>query len=87
MAREGTGATAELLAPFCARLTRLQKAAGLTQTRLAAAVQLSTSQMSVILNGDIKQLPDWNVVKKVVSACRAQDDFSLSATGKGASKA
>ena len=32
---------------------------------------LSTSQMSTILNGDIKQLPDWNVVRTVVDVCLA----------------
>ena len=76
MARKDTGTTVGPLALFSARLTRLQEAAGLTQTRLAAAVNLSTSQMSAILNGDIKQLPDWNVVRKVVSACLAHAEHA-----------
>ena len=71
MAREDAGTTVGLLPLFCRRLARLQKAAGLTQTSLAAAAKLGTSQMSAILNGDIKQLPDWNVVRKVVDTCLA----------------
>jgi transcriptional regulator with XRE-family HTH domain len=59
------------LSRFCVRLKRLQHAAGLTQTSLAAAAHLSTSQMSDILNGKIKRPPGWDVVKKVVHACLA----------------
>jgi transcriptional regulator with XRE-family HTH domain len=69
MAREDTGPTVGPLSLFCARLKRLQQAAGLTQASLAAVAGLSTSQMSAILNGDIKNLPDWDVVNKVVRAC------------------
>jgi transcriptional regulator with XRE-family HTH domain len=71
MARKDTGSTvgSPPLARFCERLKDLQRAAGLTQTSLANAAQLSTSQMSDILNGKIKRLPDWVVVAQVVSAC------------------
>jgi transcriptional regulator with XRE-family HTH domain len=54
---------------FCARLRRLQQAAGITQTSLANTVRLSTSQMSDILNGKIKTLPDWDVVAAMVRVC------------------
>jgi transcriptional regulator with XRE-family HTH domain len=74
MQRDDTGPRVGLtpLALFCARLKRLQQAAGLTQASLAEAAGLQKSQMSAILNGDIKKLPDWNVVKKVVHACLFQ---------------
>jgi transcriptional regulator with XRE-family HTH domain len=54
---------------FCGRLKRLHLAAGITQTSLAAAAHLGTSQMSDILNGKIKRLPDWEVTAAVVRAC------------------
>jgi len=54
---------------FCARLKQLQKAAGITQTSLAAAAHLGTSQMSDILNGRVRQLPAWEVADAVVGAC------------------
>ena len=59
------------LALFCTRLRRLQQAANITQTSLAAAVSLGTSQMSDMLNGNIKRLPSWDVTDAVVSACLA----------------
>ena len=73
MAREDTGiAVGSLpLTLFCARLKRLQRAADLTQTSLASAAHLSTSQISDILNGKIKRLPDWDIVATVVRACLA----------------
>ena len=43
---------------FCARLKRLQQASGLTQTAVARHAGLGKSQMSAIMNGEIKQLPD-----------------------------
>ena len=71
MLHDSTGPAGGLapLALFCMRLKRLQQAAGLTQASLARSAGLQKSQMSAILNGDIKKLPDWNVVKKVVHAC------------------
>ena len=74
MAREDTGSAVDSppLARFCARLKRLQQAAGLTQVSLARGAGLRKSQMSAILNGDIKKVPDWNVVKEVVHACLLQ---------------
>ena len=71
MARMTTGTADGQLQTFCARLKRLQRAAGISQTALAGYVTLSTSQMSAILNGDIKRLPDWGLVEKVVRACLA----------------
>jgi tetratricopeptide (TPR) repeat protein/transcriptional regulator with XRE-family HTH domain len=71
MAGEDAASAGGPLALFCARLKRLQEAAGLTQTSLAAAADRSTSQMSAILNGQIKKRPDWEVMRKVVSACLA----------------
>jgi transcriptional regulator with XRE-family HTH domain len=68
------------LSRFCARLKDLQHTAGFSQTSLAAAVHLSTSQMSDILSGKIKRPPDWDVVHKVVRACLAhakEEDKSL----------
>jgi transcriptional regulator with XRE-family HTH domain len=59
------------LSLFCVRLKRLQQAVGLTQASLATDAGLQKSQMSAILNGDIKKLPDWNIVAKVVRACLA----------------
>jgi tetratricopeptide (TPR) repeat protein/transcriptional regulator with XRE-family HTH domain len=69
MVYEGTEAPDGPLPTFCARLKRLQQASGLTQTALAGHAGLGKSQMSVILNGGIKQLPDWSVVQLVVRAC------------------
>ena len=60
---------ADPLALFCARLRRLQKAAGILQTSLARATRLSTSQMSDILNGKIKRPPDWDITANIVRAC------------------
>ena len=71
MTRGDTDTAADPLPVFCARLKRLWEAAGLTQKSLARAAGLSTSQISDILNGKIKRLPDWGVVNKVVRACLA----------------
>jgi transcriptional regulator with XRE-family HTH domain len=56
---------------FCTRLRRLQQAAGISQTSLARAVGLSTSQMSDILNAKIRRLPGWEVTDTLVGACLA----------------
>jgi tetratricopeptide (TPR) repeat protein/transcriptional regulator with XRE-family HTH domain len=69
MAREDTETPDGPLAAFCARLKRLQHASGLTQTAVAGHAGMGKSQMSAILNGAIKQLPDWEVVRIVVHAC------------------
>ena len=68
-ASEDTGTAAGPLPLFCGRLKRLQQAVGLTQTSLARTAQLSTTQMSDILNGKINTPPDWDVVDIVVRAC------------------
>jgi tetratricopeptide (TPR) repeat protein/transcriptional regulator with XRE-family HTH domain len=69
MAHEDTGAPDGPMSTFCARLKRLQQASGLTQTAIARHAGLGKSQMSAILNGGIKQLPDWPVVQLVVRTC------------------
>ena len=69
MGQEGLGAGSGPLPPFCGRLKRLQKASGLSQTALAGRAGLGKSQMSAILNGGIKQVPDWNLVQQVVHSC------------------
>jgi HEAT repeat protein/transcriptional regulator with XRE-family HTH domain len=72
MARSGSFAVPRPLALFCARLKRLQEAAGVTQARLAAAVGRSPQQMSAVLNGQIRRPPDWTVVEQVVKTCLAR---------------
>jgi transcriptional regulator with XRE-family HTH domain len=67
--REDTDAVSGLLQTFCARLKRLQQASGLTQVALAGYAGLGKSQMSAILNGDVKELPDWDVIYAAVHAC------------------
>jgi transcriptional regulator with XRE-family HTH domain len=69
MGRGDGGTGSSPLALFCARLKRLQQAAGITQASLAAAAHLGTSQMSDILNGKIRQPPDWDVIASVIRAC------------------
>ena len=69
MARGNSGSTPGPLDLFCARLKRLQLAAGVTQTSLAGTANLSTTQMSDILNGKIRELPAWDVTIAVVRAC------------------
>lgn len=69
MALWDSGTTPGPLVLFCARLKHLQRAAGITQVNLAHAAHLSSSQMSDILNGQIKRRPDWNVTITVVRAC------------------
>ena len=63
------GATSGLLTLFCGRLKRLQMASGISQSRLLSAAHLGKSQMSSILNGKIKRLPDWDVTIAMVRAC------------------
>jgi transcriptional regulator with XRE-family HTH domain len=64
---------------FCARLKRLQVASGISQAGLLSAVHLEKSQVSAILNGKVKKLPDWGVVIGLVGACLeyAQDKGRL----------
>ena len=69
MARGESSGIPDSLTLFCARLRRLQRAVGITQTSLAGAAHLGTSQMSDILGGKIKRLPDWNVTAMMVGAC------------------
>jgi transcriptional regulator with XRE-family HTH domain len=71
MAREGTRTADSPLTLFCRRLKHLQQTSGLTQTSLAVAANVSTSQMSDMLNGRIVKAPSWDVVRCVVQACLA----------------
>lgn len=52
------------VARFCGRLRRLQEASGVKQSALAAKASLGKSQMSAILNGQIKKAPDWKVAAR-----------------------
>jgi uncharacterized protein len=66
---EDAGTPSGPLALFCARLKRLQVASGITQASLTRVAHLGRTQMSNILNGKIKRLPDWSVTIEVVRAC------------------
>ncbi|MBO3750651.1 tetratricopeptide repeat protein [Streptosporangiaceae bacterium NEAU-GS5] len=60
-----------LLGRLCADLRLLRDQAGGPSLRgLSVRLGLSKSQVSVILNGRIRKLPDWPVVKGVVDGCR-----------------
>ena len=63
------GATLSSLALFCARLKRLQEASGISQERLLGPAHLGKSQVSAILNGKVRKIPDWDVINAVVRAC------------------
>ncbi len=71
MVHGSSGDASGPLARFCARLMELQKTSKITQVSLAATVHLGTSQMSDILNGNIKKLPDRDVMIAIVRACLA----------------
>ena len=64
-----SGASGGGLAGFCASLKRLQEASGISQAGLLGAAHLEKSQVSAILNGKIKRIPDWDVVIAIVRAC------------------
>jgi transcriptional regulator with XRE-family HTH domain len=66
---EDSCGTSGALAGFCASLKRLQEASGISQVGLLGAAHLEKSQVSAILNGKIKRIPDWDVVIAVVRAC------------------
>ena len=68
MARRNTSPPSVVVA-FCARLKRLQQVSGLTQAELAKRAHLSAQRMSEILNGNVRGLPDWDLVREVVHAC------------------
>ncbi|GIH26145.1 hypothetical protein Aph01nite_44550 [Acrocarpospora phusangensis] len=70
----------DLLGRLCADLRLLRVQAGGPSLRgLAVRLGLSKSQLGVILNGRIRKLPDWTVVKGLVDGCRqyAQDHGRL----------
>jgi tetratricopeptide (TPR) repeat protein len=59
----------ELLAQFCADLRLLRTQAGGPSLRLLSErVGMSKSQLGVILNGQVQELPDWRVVTGLVES-------------------
>jgi tetratricopeptide (TPR) repeat protein len=59
----------ELLAQLCRDLRLLWvQAGGPSVRRLSAEVRLGKSQVSAILNGQIRALPDWDVVRGMVES-------------------
>ncbi|MEV4706138.1 tetratricopeptide repeat protein [Actinoplanes sp. NPDC049316] len=69
-----------LLRQLCEDLRLLRfRAGGPSLRSLAARLRLGKSQIGSILNGKIGQLPDWDVVRGIVDACRqyAQDQGRL----------
>lgn len=69
MARDNSRAADGALRDFCTRLKRLQVMSGMPQAALASHAHLGKSQMSAILNGDIRRTPDWTIIQAVVRAC------------------
>lgn len=61
----------EALTGFCQKLRRLWRESGIKQQDLAHAVGISPQWMSDILNGNIRRLPDWLLVRAIVETCRA----------------
>ncbi len=70
MVEKSVGNAPEGLAGLCWRLRRLQRASGVSQSDLAAAVGVSPQTMSEILNGKIRRLPPWPRVRLMVETCR-----------------
>jgi tetratricopeptide (TPR) repeat protein len=71
-----------LLLQFCGDLRLLwQQAGGPSLRTLGQRVRLGKSQVGAILNGRIRELPDWRVVKALVDSFReyAKDQGRLSA--------
>lgn len=69
MGLRDSGTASDPLALFCARLKRLQLASGASQASLAGAARLGRSQLSDVLNGKIKKVPDWDATLGMVRAC------------------
>lgn len=57
------------LAEFCRSLRHLCRDSGASQSSLARRLGLSPAQVSAILNGKIKQPPDWPRVEQIVTYC------------------
>jgi hypothetical protein len=62
------------LGGLCADLRRLLAAAKLTQAemlrRMPPEVKVGKSQLSDLLNGHIQNMPDWELVRTIVTICR-----------------
>src|SRR5512146_2788971 len=71
MARGNQPMTAGPVVLFCGKLRRLWEASGVKQASLAKAANRSTTQVSDILNGNIRGAPAWEVVEAIVGACLA----------------
>jgi HEAT repeat protein len=69
MAAEGGRNSDGALQEFCARLKRLQVMSGISQAALTGHAGLGRTQMSDVLNGNIRRVPDWDIVQAVVRAC------------------
>lgn len=64
------GLAHEALQRLCQDLRLIRQHAGAPSLRrLAGRVKLGKSQVSAILNGDIRRLPDWEIIKGLVEAC------------------
>ena len=62
------------VAEFCADLRQLRRTSGYDLGTLANELNISKSQLYVILNGEIKRPPDWTkVVGPLVAACTGGD--------------
>ena len=57
------------LKEFCLALKRLVKDSGMKQNQLAVRLRMSGSQVSQILNGEIKRPPDWSMIEAIITAC------------------
>jgi uncharacterized protein YidB (DUF937 family)/transcriptional regulator with XRE-family HTH domain len=73
---EDPDTTSGPLTLFCGRLKRLQMTSGISQSRLLRAAHLGRSQMSDILNGKIKRVPDWDVTIAMIRACMEHAEAS-----------
>ncbi|HZM82666.1 MAG TPA: NB-ARC domain-containing protein [Candidatus Limnocylindrales bacterium] len=72
----------ELLAQLCQDLRLMWiNAGGPTLQVLGNAAQLSKSQVGAILNGDIRQPPDWTVIKRLVLRIQQQASQQSGRTG------
>src|SRR5262245_4773967 len=61
------GAAQDLLALLCADLRLLWRQAGGPSLReLGTRLRLSKSQVGALLNGDVRRLPDWQLVRGLV---------------------
>jgi len=71
---KATGPVAE----FCAGLSELQRASGLSRAKLAQRLGYSKSQLYAILDGQITRPPDWGrLVEPLVRACTGNSERTV----------